>query len=293
MSNRKAVQSKLAIKPPRQQVATFVSGEGTDADIAARCAEHVEGWADLSAKSQADMVRLMRRTNDCQSPPGMAVHTDADNTSRICIPDDANVTLNALRLTETMASYSQDYVNDRISDLTSFARSGPKGGLKPKSESLSAALAFVAGGNPTDTVQSTLLVQMAATHDAAMRALGCLGRSNYIEHAKVWGNVSAKLLNAYTRQAEVLAKLQRGGEQIIKHVHIDNRGGQAVVTEKVIAGGGVNGKREEQGIGFDALGPALLGSDPFGRVVPMSSDQGSEAVSASSRRSASRSAEGQ
>ena len=293
MSNRKTAQPKRAIKPPRQQVATFVSGKGTDAEIEVRCAEHVEGWTDLSAKSQADMIRLMRWAKDCQSPPTMAVRVDEGSNTLLGIPEDANVTLNALRLAETMASYSQDYVNDRVSDLASFARSGPKGGLQPKSESLSAALAFVAGGNPTDTVQSSLLVQMAATHDAALRALGAAACANYIEHIKVWGNVSAKLLNAYTRQAEVLAKLQRGGVQTVKHIHIDNRGGQAVVTEQVITGGGVNGESRERAYEQGALGPALLGSDPFGVVVPMSSDQGAEAVPLTRLRAGKRGTVGQ
>ena len=292
MSTRKAAP-KRAEKPSEQQIATFVSGAGTDDEISALCAEHVDGWAGLSAKGKADMVRLMRKADGSLKPPALSVRTDDSNNSRIGTPDGANVTLNALRLTDALASYSQEYVDDRVSDLAAFPRSGPKGGMKPRSESLSAALAFVAGGNATDTVQSSLLVQMAATHDAAMRALGALGRAEYMEQAKVWGNVSAKLLNGFTRQAEVLAKLQRGGEQVIKHVHIDNRGGQAVVTEQVIAGGGVNAESQKQACGLDALGPALLGSDPFGRVVPMSSDQGSEAVSAPSLRSASRSAEGQ
>ena len=293
MSNRKAVQPKRAMKPPRQQDATFVSGKGTDADIAARCAEHVEGWTDLSAKNQADMVRLMREFENLPPPPRMSVRVDEGSNTFLGTPEDANVSLNALRLTDTMASFSADYINDRISDLTSFARSGPKGGLKPKSESLSAALAFVAGGKPTDTVQSTLLVQMAATHDAAMRALGAAARMNYIEHAKVWGNISAKLLNAYTRQAEVLAKLQRGGVQTVKLIHIDNRGGQAVVTEQVIAGGGVNAESQKQACGLDALGPALLGSDPFGRVVPMSSDSRAEALPPSRMCPGKRIADGQ
>ena len=145
MSNRKAAQPKRkAISHPRQQIATFVRGIGTDDEIAALCAEHVEGWAELRPKSRADMVRLMRKAEACPLPPALAVRTDDSGTTRIGTPDDANVTLNALRLTDALASYSQDYVDDRVSDLTSFARSGPKGGLKPRSESLSAGQALAA-----------------------------------------------------------------------------------------------------------------------------------------------------
>lgn len=284
---------KKAGSTPRQQVAQFVSGAGTDDEIAALCAEHVDGWADLRSKSKADMVRLMRKADACRLPPALSVRTDDSNNSIIGTPDGANVTLNALRLTDALASYSQEYVDDRVSDLAAFPRSGPKGGMKPRSESLSAALAFVAGGNATDTVQSSLLVQMAATHDAAMRALGALGRAEYMEQAKVWGNVSAKLLNGFTRQAEVLAKLQRGGEQVIKHIHIDNRGGQAVVTEQVITGGGVNAESRDQPHATAALGPTLLGSDPLGVVVPMSSREGAEAVPVARMRTGQRRSQGQ
>ena len=286
-------RSKQSKSQPSIPSATMVSGQGTDAEIEARCAERVDGWSEMTAKRKADMVRLMRVYDGMRAPPGLTVKSDGGDGSIICNPDTANVTLNALRLIETMGSNSQDYVNDRVSDLASFARPGTKGGLKPGTESLSAALAFVAGGKPADTLQSSLLVQMASTHDAAMRALGSLGLAEYIEHAKVWGNVSAKLLNAYTRQAEVLAKLQRGGEQVIKHVHIDNRGGQAVVTEQVITGGGVNAESRDQPFGPDALGPAMLGSDSFGVVMPMSSREGAEAVPVARMRAGKRSAKGQ
>lgn len=36
---------------------------------------------------------------------------------------------------------------------------------------------------------------------------------------------------------EALDRLARGGEQVIKHVHVDNRGGQAVIADNVQTGG--------------------------------------------------------
>ena len=44
---------------------------------------------------------------------------------------------------------------------------------------------------------------------------------------------------------EALDRLVRGGEQVIKHVHVDNRGGQAVIAESVQTGG-QNAKIEKQ-----------------------------------------------
>ena len=252
----------------------MVSGFGTDEEIAARCAEQVGGWASLSDRGKADMVRLMRHYHDTVQPPALEVVKGKDQLE-LHTPDGLNPTLNAMRLMKAMGTSSDALLNARLSDLTRY-HSSRGGGLT--SLDASAAFALIAGGNAADPVQSTLLTQMHCTNDAAIRALSSAGRAKTIPEAQLWGNLSVKLLNAYTRQAEVLAKLQRGGEQVIKHVHIDNRGGQALVTEQVITGGGVNGKSENQAHGQSALGPALLGSESLGVGVPIPSREGAEAV---------------
>src|SRR3546814_9794291 len=71
-------------------------------------------------------------------------------------------------------------------------------------------------------------------------------------------------MRTFTAQIEALTKLRRGGEQVVRHIHVDNRGGQAVITETVQTGGSRNGKVADQShaTGFeDASGPALLGQD--------------------------------
>ena len=76
---------------------------------------------------------------------------------------------------------------------------------------------------------------------------------------------------------KTLADHRRGGEQVIKHVHIDNRGGQAVVAETVVTGGSHENPDippYDQG----AFGPTLLGSDAFGYGVPTAGDAGQEAL---------------
>lgn len=229
------------------------------------------------------MVRLMRMVENAQPHPAFAVTDTPGGEKKIGVPDDCNVTLHALRLIEAFASASPDFVNDRLGDIATYHRAGFKGGNEPTPVSVAAGVAFVRGGNPTDTVQSTLLVQMAATHDAALRALGALGRVTTTPQMNLFGNLSTKLLNTYTRQAEVLSRLQRGGEQVIKHVHIDNRGGQAVVTDTVLTGGASVGSRD-QAFGLSALGPAMLGENPIGQAVPMPRDEGKEAVPDSWRR---------
>jgi hypothetical protein len=72
---------------------------------------------------------------------------------------------------------------------------------------------------------------------------------------------------------EALAKIVGGGEQTIKHVHIDNRGGQAVVADTVQTGG-LNEKSGGQpfGAGTVVRGPALLGQDATGYGMPIPCD---------------------
>jgi hypothetical protein len=123
-------------------------------------------------------------------------------------------------------------------------------------------------------VQSSLLVQMVATHDAAMRALNRIGKADYAEHVQLFGNLANKLLNTYTRQAETLHKLQRGGEQVVRHVYVDNRGGQAVLAEQFMRGGsGVETRNHSH-----ALSAPVWGEDPAGVPLSLASNPGTEAM---------------
>lgn len=282
---------KNAGKRPKQREAIIVEADCTDEVLRNTLAEKVPGWSELRPKQQSELMQRMRSFQAAVQPSPRMSLTDVNGARSIGVPDDENVTLHALRAADTFATRSSELVDDRIKDLASFARPGSKHGLSPGSDELNASLAFVAGGQPKDPVQSTLLVQMDATHNAAMRALDRGARAEFIQQAQMWGNLSVKLLNAFTRQAEVLAKLQRGGEQVVKHIHIDNRGGQALVTEQVVTGGGVKSKVGEQPHEQCTHGPALLGTDPLGNVVPMPSLEGQEAVQ-TARRRVTRSAEG-
>jgi hypothetical protein len=254
-------------------VAYIVSGQGTDEEIAARCAEAMPDWPDLTDKVRGEIVRLMRYFWSLDPAPAVAMEKGEDGKTALGPPAGANVTLWALRLVETWGSNSNAYGNHRLGQLGSyFAGDNAE-------ESVSAALAFVRGANANDPVQSSLAVQMTATHDAAMKALRRVEKAEWVEQAQVFGNLACKLLNAYTRQAETLAKLQRGGEQVIKHVHIDNRGGQAVVTDHIVAGG-QNGERRGQPYEQSAFGAALPGQDPSGYGVPIAGDARQEAMQA-------------
>jgi hypothetical protein len=213
-----------------------------------------------------------------RTPPRMSVSERGEGGLSIGAAEDANATLHALRQMQAMASSSEDYVNVRTAELVTSAHATLGG--RASTTKLCADLAFVQGANATDTVQSTLLVQMIATHDAALKALRMVGEAKYPETAKLYGALAPKLLNAFTRQVEVLAKLQRGGEQVIKHIHIDNRhGGQAVVADTFVKGGHASeiGDQSHAAAAIGA-GAAMLGYDPAGNGMPVACGPGEEAM---------------
>ena len=80
---------------------------------------------------------------------------------------------------------------------------------------------------------------------------------------------------------EALDRLTNGHVQTVKHVHVAE-GGQAVIADQFHNhdGGLKNGQIAEQPHGTGPVGtsPALYGPDPFGSGVPISGDQGQEAM---------------
>lgn len=257
--------------------ATVVSGLGTDDEIRARCAAEVPGWETMTPETQAEIVGLMRRFETLTDGPHFDVSREEGKllvSPRSKGKRDGTLTM--LRLSDAMASQDADLLDVRIADLINYHQKANGGGTSSKL--LNADLAFIRGGGAEDSVQSALLVQMAATHDAAMRSLAAIGSSQFIDQMNTLGNISAKLLNVFARQAETLAKLQRGGVQEVRHVHINNQGGQAVITDKVTIGARANVEVEEQPYGQGALGTAMLGYDAAGNGLPIASDQGSQAL---------------
>jgi len=243
----------------------IAKASGTDADIMAECAANVEGWAGLSERGKAEMVRLARAYRARPVAPVLEVVSKQGGIAEVKVPDEQEIALHTLRLTDTFATNSAELTNAHITELARYHCKADTGGLS--SQNLSASLAFVNGAGVEDSVQAALAVQMAATHDAAMRAISVMSSAQSVESVQVWGNIANKLGNTFARQAEVLAKLQRGGEQVVKHIHIDNRGGQAVVTEQVVTTGGSPNVQSQ----CHEPSTPLLGENPAGYSLPVSS----------------------
>ena len=264
MTKRK---TKLPAKPP-QSVVTIVDSRD-HIKIAKGMASNVDGWADMSEAVQQEIIALNVLAMSMKNGPVMTVEGQTVGMNA------KNPQLHTMRLMRTFASSSGDFINYLIGKLATALKAS--NGLT--AESLNGALAFVDGVNPKTEVEAMLAVQMFATNDAALRAMRTLNGAEWADTAHQFGNLTVKLMRTFTMQAEALAKLQRGGVQTVKHIHIDNRGGQAVVADTVHSGG-QNARIENQPYEPSA---ALPCQNAAGVVVPMSGYTGSEALPDSRR----------
>ena len=134
---------------------------------------------------------------------------------------------------------------------------------------------------PQNQTEVLLLVQIYVTHDAAIRALCQLGKAEWVPQAQTFGNLAAKLLRTSQGQMDTLSRMRRGGEQVVRHIHVDNRGGQAVIAENVNTGGPKSEKIDEQSYtaGAAGIGPSVLGAHANGNGVPIPSRQRQKAMS--------------
>jgi hypothetical protein len=78
---------------------------------------------------------------------------------------------------------------------------------------------------------------------------------------------------------EALAKMHQPREQTVRHVHVDNRGGQAVIAETIQTGGqNGNAVGQSHATGAAGIGAALPRPDAIGWGVPSPGSEGPEAV---------------
>ena len=123
-------------------------------------------------------------------------------------------------------------------------RSGGGATVEDRAKHLSAGLTFLQGVKPTNELEAAIGTQMFAAHDMAMRAAQRAATAEFDEVSTTYVGQFTKAARTMAALTEALAKLRTGGKQSVevKHIHVDNRGGQAVVTDKLVTGtGGNNG----------------------------------------------------
>ena len=130
-------------------------------------------------------------------------------------------------------------------DFESYVMASLFNVLKPSGETdatvqVNAAIAMLSEIAPQNGLEAMLAAQMIVAHhlsmDLARRTVQAEGLPQYQAH----GNLATKFARTFTAQMEALSKLRRGGEQVVRHVHV-NEGGQALIAGTVHTGGSGNG----------------------------------------------------
>lgn len=276
--SKRAPRAKAKASPKPSDVG-YVIATNDSAKAESEYARLIPGWAEMPKRTRDEIVALCLSLQERNIPLRVSLSKDsADGRYSIGRADEDSATYYSLKLAETFGSGSVAFAIDRLNDLVNHFNAHNKRGAS--SSDLNAALAMIGGVKPDNEMQATLATQMVMTNDAAMRALRMVGAADFVDQQQAFGNLAVKLMRTFTMQAETLAKLQRGGEQTIKHVHIDARNSQNVIAETVTTGGS-NAKPTHQSYGPDAaiaVGPALLGQDATGYGVPIPSDARQAAV---------------
>lgn len=94
---------------------------------------------------------------------------------------------------------------------------------------------------------------MLASQSIALNAMFCemarraaANADEYPRAAELYMRLAMKAQAQSRATVEALDRLVNGREQIVRHVHVDNRGGQAILAETLSAGGPKNEKAHEQ-----------------------------------------------
>jgi len=133
---------------------------------------------------------------------------------------------------------------------------------------------------------SKILAAQAITLDSMFAELARRAANNmgeYINAAERYGRLALKAQSNCRATLEALAKLHQPREQTVRHIHV-NDGGQAIVADQFHhhTGGHQNAETAEQphaaGTRATGSGPAMLGHDKAGNGLPVSGDQGREAM---------------
>jgi hypothetical protein len=180
--------------------------------------------------------------------------------------DEQDEKLHGVAMMEAFGTRSVPFLNDTLDNINRvLSRSGI-----PTEQQYNGALAILAAVEPQNELEATLASQMVAANECAFRCMqGMLG-SDWADHHKMYGEMANKFMRTFTAQVEALAKLRRGGEQVVKHVYVQE-GGQAVIAGTVNTGGRSNIGSDGQPYGAATVtgGAPLPGPDAARHRMPV------------------------
>lgn len=237
MTKPRTRKAKAAAPAEPQTITVAIPASGDADETKASMAVSIPGWNDLSKDQQTEMVEIAVAQMKMRQPVKVTL-TEKPGGGK-SIDFEGCRTHGLLKLQKTFAAVSIDPVNARANELLKYL-----GSVGADNDGrYNAALSFVESMDPQNQAEALLLVQMYITHDAAIRALSQLGSAEWMPTAQTFGNLATKLLRVSQGQMDTLARMRRGGEQVVRHIHVDNRGGQAVITENLHTGGEGNSEK--------------------------------------------------
>jgi hypothetical protein len=271
-------KSKSAVKEVPENERTIpisLRETGTAEEAKSDLANSVPGWDNLSKREQTELAELATAQLRALKPVKVTLTEKPNGSKSIGIFGDCEAQ-GILKLQKTFAAVTMDPVNARASELLKYMGSVNT----DTTDRYNAALSFIESMAPQNQAETLLLLQMYVTHDAAIRALSMLGSAEWVPQIQTFGNLATKLLRTSQGQMETLARMRRGGEQVVRHIHVDNRGGQAVIAENLNTGGQKNEKIDDQSQATETAGiiPALLSPNSQGSGVPVASCEGQTAL---------------
>lgn len=201
-----------------------------------------------------------------------------DNANAFAIgPRHTDAKGHSYQLCDALGTTSNDFTS---AGLLALANLNIKDGA-PSVEAVNASLALVGAIAPQNELEAALALQMVATHDLSMDLLRRAKHSANRDAMRDFANLATKLNRTFAVQMKTLGDWRRGGEQVVRHVHV-YEGGQAVVAETINVGG-TNANGLNQPHVQSALGAPMWCPDPIGQSLPGTGDEREEALSPSRR----------
>lgn len=233
-----------------------------------------------TAEEAEAMAGAMTRYKEMPVRPEMTISFSDEGATAALGPIHSDGNGHAAMLHEAVGSSSNGWLNGMMIDLLKVAKE--RGASEVTGEQASAALAFMAAIQPQNEVEGALGVQMYAAHRLAIEMASRCRHTTDRKATMEYGNLATKMMRTVTAQVDALGKMRRGGEQVVRHVHV-YEGGQAIVADQFNHYGGENGNAGGQPYApFEGHAPSrvapLLGQDAAGNGMPVAGDQGKEAV---------------
>ena len=119
-----------------------------------------------------------------------------------------------------------------------------------------------------------MLVAQSVTLNAIFNEMArrtAANMSSHIDAAERYMRMALKAQAQSRANIEALDRLVNGHEQTVRHVHVDNRGGQAIIAEEITTttGGRENDNSAEQPYAKGTFRAALPSANPLGNGVPV------------------------